>query len=67
MIDANPQGDLIPSLGWQNSDEIDATRSMQLEVIIQDKTMPPHEGILHYDEEIDLRPLSTDHATFRII
>lgn len=66
LIDVDPQGDLTTSLGWQNPDEIDTSLSTHLEAFIHDKPMPPHEGILHHDEGIDLMPSNINLATLEM-
>ena len=56
LVDADPQGDLTTSLGWQNHDELDITLATHLNNIVHDAPISAREGILHHKEGIDLMP-----------
>lgn len=56
LIDADSQGSLTASLGWQQPDELDITLAKIMEKIINEETISADEGILHHTEGIDLLP-----------
>lgn len=56
LIDADPQGDLTVSLGWQNNDELNNTLVEKMSAIIKESDTNISEGILHHEENIDLIP-----------
>lgn len=60
LVDADPQGDLTTSLGWQEPDELDITLATHLEAVIRDEPFPPDKGILHHKEGIDLMPANIE-------
>lgn len=55
LVDADPQGDLTTSLGW-NADELEITVSTKMTGIIGETGADPFVGILHHAEGIDLLP-----------
>lgn len=55
-MDADPQGDLTTSLGWAEQDNLPVTLATQMERLIRDEPMNCHEGILHYNEGVDIIP-----------
>ena len=56
LIDADPQGDLTTSLGWQDSDNLNITLATKLIEVIKDDIKDPLNGILHHQEGVDLLP-----------
>lgn len=50
------RGDLTTSLGWAEQDNLPVTLTTQMERLIRDEPMNCHEGILHYDEGVDIIP-----------
>lgn len=56
LIDADAQGSLTASLGYQEPDAMETTLATMLAKIINDECFDPTEGILHHDEGIDLMP-----------
>lgn len=56
LIDADPQGDLTTSLGWQDSDNLNITLASKLIDVIKESNNNPLSGILHHIEEVDLLP-----------
>ncbi|MDL2324520.1 ParA family protein [Ruminococcaceae bacterium OttesenSCG-928-A16] len=56
LLDADPQGSLTASLGYQQPDRLETTLSTLLEKNIQDKPVLPGEGILSHLEGVDLIP-----------
>lgn len=56
LIDADPQGDLTTSLGWQDSDNLNITLASKLINVIKESNNNPLSGILHHIEGVDLLP-----------
>lgn len=56
LVDADPQGDLTSSLGWQNNDDLDNTLSEKMVACINESDMDKREGVLHHKENIDVIP-----------
>lgn len=56
LVDADPQGDLTSSLGWQNNDDLDNTLSEKMVACINESDMDTREGVLHHKENIDVIP-----------
>ena len=47
LVDADPQGSLTISMGWQQPDELPTTLSTLRQKAMNDQSIPPGEGILH--------------------
>lgn len=56
LIDADPQGSLSISLGFDEPDKLENTLSSIMLKIINDEPFDMTEGILHHDEGVDLLP-----------
>ena len=56
VIDADPQGSLTASLGFQELDKIETTLASLMGKIINDEEVEPKEGILHHAEGVDILP-----------
>ena len=56
LIDADPQGSLTASLGWQDTDKINITLANKLSDVINEKINNPLEGILKHNEGVDVLP-----------
>ena len=56
LIDADPQGDLTVSLGYNDTDSCDWTLASVMQSIISEKEFQLDNGILHHKEGIDLMP-----------
>lgn len=54
LIDADAQGSLTASLGYEEPDEMEYTLATVLGKIINEETIDPQEGILHHEEGVDL-------------
>ena len=54
LVDADPQGSLTISMGWQQPDELPVTLSALMAKAMNDQCIPPGEGILHHAEGVDL-------------
>ena len=65
-IDADPQGDLTCSLGWQDQDSIDYTLATVLGKAIAEDSIDPKEGILHHEEGIDLLPSNIELSALEL-
>ena len=52
LVDADPQGSLTISMGWQQPDELPTTLSTLMAKAMNDQSIPPGEGILHHAEGI---------------
>ena len=46
LVDADPQGSLTISMGWQQPDELPTTLSTLMAKAMNDQSIPPGEGIL---------------------
>ena len=53
LVDADPQGSLTISMGWQQPDELPTTLSTLMAKAMNDQSIPPGEGILHHAEGVD--------------
>ena len=60
LIDADPQGSLTVSLGYQNPDNLKHTLAAIMMDIINEEDLPPDYGILHHVEGIDLIPANME-------
>ena len=56
VIDADAQGSLTASLGYQEPDRLDVTLATIMGNLINDEEVNPTVGILHHEEGIDLMP-----------
>ena len=56
LIDADAQGSLTASLGFDEPDEMEYTLATVFAKIINDEQVIPDEGILKHDEGVDLMP-----------
>lgn len=56
LIDADAQGSLIASLGFQKLDKLDVSLATVMANIINEEDMEPDYGILKHDEGVDLMP-----------
>ena len=63
LVDVDPQGSMIASLGYQQPDQLEETLATIMGKLIQDEPLSPGEGILHQDEGVDLLPANIELAT----
>lgn len=56
LIDADAQGSLTASLGFEEPDSLEISLATVLGKLINDEEIEPQEGILHHAEGIDLMP-----------
>ena len=66
LVDADPQGSLTISMGWQQPDELPTTLSTLMQKAINDQSIPPGEGILHHAEGVDLIPANIELAGLEV-
>ncbi len=64
LIDADPQGSLTVSLGWQDTDNIPVTVTTIMNAVVNDEAIIKGYGILHHAEGVDLVPANIDLAEF---
>ena len=62
LVDADPQGSLTISMGWQQPDELPTTLSTLMAKAMNDQSILPGEGVLHHDEGVDLIPANIELA-----
>ena len=60
LIDADPQGSLTASLGYQEPDDIKVTLATIMTCIINEEDVPVDYGILHHEEGVDLLPANIE-------
>ena len=66
LVDADPQGSLTISMGWQKPDELPATLSTLMQKAMNDQCIPPGEGVLHHAEGVDLIPANIELAGLEV-
>ena len=66
LVDADPQGSLTISMGWQQPDELPTTLSTLMQKAMNDQCIPPGEGILHHAEGVDLIPANIELAGLEV-
>ena len=60
LIDADPQGSLTVSLGFQDPDALTVTLATIMRDIIDEKEVPEDYGMLHHIEGVDLIPANME-------
>ena len=66
LVDADPQGSLTVSMGWQNPDALPITLSTLMQKAMNDQCIPPGEGVLHHAEGVDLIPANIELAGLEV-
>ena len=66
LVDADPQGSLTTSMGWQQPDELPVTLSTLMAKAMNDQCIPLGEGILHHAEGVDLIPANIELAGLEV-
>lgn len=66
LIDADLQGSLTASLGYNRPDDITITISTIMGNVINDIEITPFDGILHYKDNVDLLPANIELAGVEI-
>ena len=67
LIDADPQGSMTASLGFEEPDEIRETLASVMTAIINDEEQDPSEGILSHEEGVDLLPGNIDLSGLEVL
>ena len=66
LVDADPQGSLTISMGWQQPDELPTTLSTLMAKAMNGQSIPPGEGVLHHAEGVDLIPANIELAGLEV-
>ena len=66
LVDADPQGSLTISMGWQQPDELPTTLSTLMQKAMNDQPIQLGEGILHHAEGVDLIPANIELAGLEV-
>ena len=66
LIDADPQGSLTTSLGYQEPDSMEITIANLMLNIINDEGVEPQDGVLHHNEGVDLVPANIELSGLEI-
>lgn len=66
LVDADPQGDLTISLGWQDNDNLPVTLANKISDFIQDRNSAPDDVILHHSEGVDLIPANLELSALEL-
>ncbi len=60
LVDADAQGSLTLSLGWDKPDELSVTLATLMERVLTDSPIFPADCILHHAEGVDLIPANIE-------
>lgn len=66
LVDVDPQASLTIALGNPQPDDLAVTLSDMMAKVLQDKEIPPGEGILHHTEGVDLMPSNISLAAMDV-
>ena len=66
LVDVDPQASLPIALGNPQPDDLSITLSDMMTKVLQDKEIPPGEGILHHTEGVDLMPSNISLAAMDV-
>lgn len=66
LVDADAQGNLSDSLGWNEPDKLPVTLATIMTKIIMDEPIEPAEGILHHAEGVDLMPANIELSAMEV-
>jgi chromosome partitioning protein len=66
LVDADAQASLTLSLGYQKPDDMSENISSVMQMIIDDKSIPPNYAILHHPEGVDLLPSNIELAGMEV-
>ena len=66
LVDVDPQASLTIALGNPQPDDLSITLSDMMAKVLQDKEIPPGEGILHHAEGVDLMPSNISLAAMDV-
>ena len=66
LIDADAQGNLTDSLGWNEPDKLPVSLATIMSKVIMEEQIDPDEGILHHDEGVDLMPANIELSAMEV-
>ena len=66
LVDADPQGNLTDSLGWNEPDKLPVSLATIMTKVIMDEPIEPGEGILHHNEGVDLIPANIELSAMEV-
>lgn len=66
LVDADAQGSLTDSLGWNEPDKLPITLATLMTKTIMDEPIEPGEGILHHAERVDLMPSNIELSAVEV-
>ena len=66
LVDADPQGSLTISMGWQQPDELHTTLSTLMAKAMNDQPIQPGEGILHHPSGVQLVPANIELSALEV-
>ena len=66
LIDADAQGNLTDSLGWNEPDKLPVSLATIMSKVIMDEPVSPDEGILRHKEGVDLMPANIELSAMEV-
>lgn len=66
LIDADAQGNLTDSLGWNEPDKLLVSLATVMSKVITEEPIEPNEGILHHAEGVDLMPANIELSAMEV-
>jgi chromosome partitioning protein len=66
LVDADPQGNLTDSLGWNEPDKLPDSLATIMSKFIMDEPVESNEGLLHHDEGVDLIPANIELSAMEV-
>ena len=66
MIDADPQGSLNASLGYEEPDDLRITLATIMMDVINEEEISLEDGILHHQENVDLLPANIELSALEV-
>ena len=66
LIDADAQGNLTDSLGWNEPDKLPVSLATVMSKVITEEPIEPNEGILHHAEGVDLMPANIELSAMEV-
>lgn len=66
LIDADPQGSLTASLGYEEPDDLRITLATMMMDVINEEDINLEDGILHHQENVDLLPANIELSALEV-
>ena len=66
LIDADPQGSLTASLGYEEPDDLRITLATIMMDVINEEEISLKDGILHHQENVDLLPANIELSALEV-